>query len=221
MRKHDVGVYVQLCDLGLTHDRAVVTVMHKRLDGICAIDRMDVWQGEPGRPVEIEMVERQMEENHRNYPLKGWYCDPYQLAATIQKYQRLGRPIKEFTFGAASIMRLSEALYGAIINCRLAVPPGVGAFVDRQGKRSTFKSEVTNLVVKETNYGWRIDHKAKGFSDRSITAGMGIVVLSDLPILQPKVRSIQIDSSLVGRAKAKKRRAKRLAARAKREKEEE
>ena len=212
--KQDFGVYGQFCDLGLTHDRASLCVMHKRMDGIFVVDRMDVWEGAPGQPVEIERVERQLEDNHRNYPLRTWRVDPYQMASTVQRYKKCGMPIEEFVFGAASIMRLSEALYGAIINCRLAVPRDVGAFVDRRGHRSTFRSEVTALIVKETNYGWRIDHKSKGFSDRSVTAGMGIVVLGEMVIAVPKVRSIVVDGDLKRRVRA------RLARKA-REKEQE
>jgi len=153
---------------------------------------MKVWLGSPDQPVDIEMVEQEMLDNRQRYPIKKTVVDPWQMASTVQRFKKRNIPIEEFIFSASSIQRLSEALYGVIVNCRLAVPEGIGRLVDRNGRVSTFKSEVTRLITEETRYGWRIDHTSRGYSDRSITVGMGIVVLSGVTMREPRCRTIRV-----------------------------
>ena len=152
--------YVLACDLGLTKDRSVTSIVHKSGDRVI-LDSIRVWQGSPGDPVLIGDIEEDMRASHKNFPLARIMVDPWQLKGTVEKLKREGYKIEEFTFSGGNIAKLSSNLYYLIHNGLLGLwddPDLVG--------------ELLSVQATEKSYGTRIDHRSGQFSDRVISLGM-------------------------------------------------
>lgn len=199
----EAGVYVQICDLGYRHDRTALVVMHKRMDGIIVVDRMDLWEAGPGSEVQIADVEAAMERNWRDYPLRKTVVDEHQFIRTIQAFSMKGISIEGRHFTVPYNHAIAIELHAAIVHRGLAIPQGLGRLVGRDGRISTFKSELVKLIVVpvgrakvsedrlDLQVRVKIDHLASEFNDRSIAVGMGIVELGELPVVRPSVRVIR------------------------------
>ncbi len=147
-------------DLGLVKDRTALAILHvDPLDGrTVKLDELQVWQGTRKQPFQIETVERALIDAKRRYERLRIFADPWQLKGTIQS---LG--LSEFTFSQGSVAKLSALLYEVISDASLRV------FDDRE-----LENEILGLQVVQTASGWRIDHRAGGFSDRAIAIGMAL-----------------------------------------------
>jgi phage terminase large subunit-like protein len=154
--------YTAGLDLGLTKDRTALAVVHREGDRV-VLDELQTWQGSSREPLSIETVERALLDVRRRYESLLVRADPWQLAGSIQRLRRAGVAIQEYTFGTGSLQRLSAALYQAITSRALRVFPD-----------AELEAEVLGLVVRETPGGWRIDHRAGGYSDRAIALALAL-----------------------------------------------
>ena len=163
------GWHVAGLDLGLTKDRTAMTVVHR--DGArVVLDQVRVWQGTKLEPVSIAAVERALVEAAELFRPLRIVADPWQFHGSIQRLRAAGLMIEEFSFGSASVQRLSQTLYHAVTTAGLRV------FED-----PALEAEVLGLVVRETAGGWRIDHRAGGYSDRAIALAMAVQEALKLP----------------------------------------
>jgi hypothetical protein len=180
-------LFVGGLDLGLTKDRTAFAVAHRAGSEI-VLDELSVWEGTRGAPVSIAGVERALEDAATRFVPLNVLADPWQFIASIQRLRRAGVRIDEFVFGAASVQRLSMSLYHAITSGSLRV------FPDEELER-----EVLGLIVRETAGGWRVDHRAGGFSDRAIALAMavhGASQTSGAPAGSPSVVPLPITGDL-------------------------
>jgi len=157
--------YVGGLDLGLTKDRTALAVVHPHpLDGqTIVLDELQIWAGTRAKPVEIATIERAVVDAKRRYPSLRVLADPWQLKGSIQRLSKDGVSIAEFTFSSGSIAKLSSLLYELVSDASLRV------FEDRE-----LEQEILGLQVVQTASGWRIDHRAGGFSDRAVALGMAL-----------------------------------------------
>jgi len=157
-------------DLGLTRDRTARAVAHfDREQDLVVLDDMRVWQGSRELPVSIAAIEADLEQCDRNFGNPRIYADPWQLQGTIQRLRdRLH--LEEFTFSGEHVKQLSETLYSLISAGKLRIYP------DRE-----LEGELCALAVRQTGYGWRIDHQAGGYSDRCMALGMACLGAMQVP----------------------------------------
>jgi phage terminase large subunit-like protein len=157
---HAVGV-----DLGLTKDRTARAVVHydSRADTV-TLDSLAVWQGSRDAPVVIDDIERDLEYCASAFGSPLVVCDPWQLASTIQRLRGRMR-IREFTFTPENLRRLSETLFTLIASAKLRLYPD-----------AELEQELVRLSAVQTSYGWSVDHKRGGYSDRAMALGMACVV---------------------------------------------
>ncbi len=165
--------FVAGLDLGLVKDRTALAVVH-RDDEQVLLDELLVWQGSKAEPVSIASVERALVAAARKYRPLRVVADPWQLHGSIQRLRSLGIFVEEFSFGTGSVQRLSQTLYHAITSATLRVFPDV-----------ELEREVLGLVVKESAGGWRIDHRAGGYSDRAIALAMALHAALAYPARPP------------------------------------
>jgi phage terminase large subunit-like protein len=154
--------FVAGLDLGLTKDRTALAIAHRDGDDV-VLDDLQVWSGSRKAPVSITAVERALVDASRRFRPLRVLADPWQFQGSIERLRRSGVSIEEFTFGTGSVQRLSQTLYHAITSAALRVFPDV-----------ELEREVLGLVVRETGGGWRIDHRAGGYSDRAIALAMAV-----------------------------------------------
>jgi hypothetical protein len=160
----DVGYYGGL-DLGLTKDRTAFAIVHVDPDDgqTIVLDELQVWAGTRRRPFQIETVERALVDAKRRYGRLRVSADPWQLKGSIQRLSAGKVQIREFVFSAGSVAKLSAVLYELISDASLQV------FDDPE-----LEQEILGLQVIQTASGWRIDHRAGGFSDRAMALGMAL-----------------------------------------------
>lgn len=87
--------------------------------------------------------------------------------------------MKEFTFTAESVRRLSETLFNLIQTARL-----------RLYQDDELEQELLNLNVVQKGYGWRIDHASGGYSDKAMALGMMALEALAMPG-RPNIRMIE------------------------------
>jgi hypothetical protein len=155
------GRYFGGLDLGLTHDRTVLAIVHWHGDKI-VLDELLVWQGEKTEPVSIVAVEAALLDAAERYPGLELYADPWQMRRSLEALKGRIR-MHEFVFSQASVQKLSSTLLNAVTSQVLRV------FADVELER-----EVLGLRVVQTGSGWRFDHRAGRFSDRAVALAMAI-----------------------------------------------
>ena len=87
--------------------------------------------------------------------------------------------MKEFTFTAESVRRLSETLFNLIQTA------GLRLYQDDE-----LEQELLNLNVVQKGYGWRIDHASGGYSDKAMALGMMALEALAMPG-RPNIRMIE------------------------------
>jgi hypothetical protein len=153
--------YVAGLDLGLTRDRTARAIAHydSATDSV-TLDSLRVWQGSRGNAVEIAAVEEDLITISRDFFIPAVLADPWQLQGSIQRLQG-SVLMTEFTFSAGNVRRLSETLFSLINAGQLRLYPD-----------PELETELLGMEVKQTSYGWRIDHGTRGYSDRVMALGM-------------------------------------------------
>jgi terminase large subunit-like protein len=169
-------------DLGLTRDRTARAIVHfDRQSNQVVLDALRVWEGSRSSPVQIAEVERDLLEVNQRFRRSRFRLDPWQLAGSQQRLQ--GKlDISEFKFSGESVRRLSESLLSLIKAKQLKL------FPDPELER-----ELLRLEAKQTSYGWRLDHRAGGYSDRAIA--VAIAALAAVENIQRSVAVFTADFS--------------------------
>jgi phage terminase large subunit-like protein len=162
--------YAAALDVGLTHDRCVVTVAHRETDGRVVVDRQHTWQGSRARPVNLGEVEGFLRELWRAYrcPIR---VDPFQAVHLAQRLRADGIPVEEFAFSSQSVGRLAVTLYRLLADGLLLLP-------DDQD----LVDELVNVRLRETQPGqYRIDHDPDRHDDRVISLALVAHRLAEKP----------------------------------------
>lgn len=167
--RKQVGVsnYVAAIDYGPRRDRTALVVLHEERKHVL-IDRLDVWQGSQGKPIQVSAVEDWIKDVHRRFSPRVFVVDPFQMEGTIQWMDREGIPVEAYRCrGGAGNYEMAQHLRALVVERRLAWYPGAG---DLQGE--TLADELVGLRVKRMNYGYRFDHENQKHDDRAVAIGM-------------------------------------------------
>jgi hypothetical protein len=175
----DKGPYLASIDYAPFHDRTVLGVAHVEQDELgrlhVVIDRMDVMQGNrsENRRVPIADVEDWIERQMERFPGLWLVADPYQLEATIQRYE-LKLPVERFEArGGKSNYELASNLRSLVLQQRLHWYSGCGAVIHPStGNLHELTDELSEVVIRPMSYGFRIDHERTEHDDRAVVAGM-------------------------------------------------
>jgi hypothetical protein len=166
-------------DYGPKRDRTALAILHREEDNKIVIDRLDVIQGTPERPVRIEIVEKWIDTVALGLYRADLVVDPYQMEATIQKYEHNHRVERFEARGGKSNYALAECLRSLIVHRRLKFGPSHGMLVLADGRIESLADELSRLVLKPTAFGYRIDTQAKTengqplfHDDRAVAVGM-------------------------------------------------
>lgn len=174
--------YVISLDVGLTNDRTVAAVGH--LDAydqierrneetgelevvaerghMVVLDRMDVWQGRKGHPVDLGMVAEHVAALSDAYMHARVIVDPYQAVHLAQGLRRRGVRVREFAFNQASAGRLGLLLYRLLRDGALDLPDDP-ELID----------ELSSVRLRETAVGsYRLDHDHGAHDDRAVALAL-------------------------------------------------
>lgn len=153
-------------DLGLKRDRTVAVVAHREGNRV-TLDRIEVWQGTRLRPVSLEAVESWIVEASKRYGNARVALDPWQGVGLMQRLRAAGVRAEEFTFTAASVGKLAAALFNAIRDRALALPPD-----------DDLLDELAHVRLRESSPGvFRLDHDSGRHDDRAVALGLVTTLL--------------------------------------------
>ena len=171
--------YVAAVDYGARRDRTAMCVMHVDSDGVYVLDRMDILQGSPGNPVPIASVDAWVESVANNFHNPLIIIDPWQMEATVQKFENRLRVERFDARSGKSNYEMAELLRSLLVNKRLAWYPDPAPL--QVGKRrETLVEEMSALIIKTTGAAYRFDHTNGLHDDRTIAMGMCLVTLAGL-----------------------------------------
>ena len=170
-RRYFVGV-----DLGLSHDRTAVAVVHSELpeSGEVAsrrfvLDRLEVREGRPGAEVSLEEVERMLLAISVHYRGPEFRVDPWQAELLVQRLRRRGLNVEKRAYSAALFDRMASLL-AALLREGLLDLPNDGALLD----------ELATVKVTERSPGrLRIDTRPGAHDDRAMALGYAVTLASD------------------------------------------
>jgi len=201
--------YIAAIDYGVRNDRTALCVGHfDKVEEKVIIDRLDTYQGSADKPVTIKLVEKWIEEVKADYQYISFVIDPYQMLSTIQKYQHRSYDIREFEYLAGKRnYELAQNLRNLIVNKQIKWPKDAGKIVHvpQINKDDTLKlyelpaayvegtdtlaSELSQIIIKLMNYGYKIDHQSGRHDDRSVAVGMMSLVAVEnqrTPLTKPQ-----------------------------------
>ncbi len=170
--------YVASIDYGPKKDRTILVVGHKDADDVI-IDKLDIMEGKhsPTGEVRIEAVERWIDDVRRSFNLSLLVVDPYQMLATIQKYEG-SLPVERYEArGGVGNYRMAQAMRSTAMNRHLLWYDGCGD-VTFQGKRHTLVDEIAELCTKALPTGYRAQHLPGRHDDRFVAIGQMVVHLT-------------------------------------------
>lgn len=171
-REYGVSNYVAAIDYGPRRDRTALVVLHCAPDGPVVVDRLDVWQGTPESPVQIQAVEAWVKDVQKGFCPLAWVIDPYQMESTIQWMGREGLPVEPFKSRAGQgNFELAQLLRALVVDRKLLWYPGAG-----QLGSETLVDELAALRVKRMSYGYRFDHETQKHDDRAVAIAMAASV---------------------------------------------
>lgn len=131
------------------------------------LDRMEVWQGTRAQPVSLEDVEAWVLEAVRYYGGARVVADPWQAVGTAQRLRSNGVEVEEFAFTATSTGRLAAALFNAIRDRALALPPD-----------EELLDELAHVRLRESSPGvFRLDHDSGRHDDRAVCLALAVTTL--------------------------------------------
>lgn len=152
--------YVVATDLGLSHDRACRVVGHyDPWDKNVYVDNIRLWQGSPDAHVPIELVEADLEQCAEAFGSASLVIDPWQMEYVIQRLRRY-YSVVAFNF-SRDVTHLSQAFITALRTGTL-----------KSYDEPELDKECTQVIIRNTQQGWRIDHPRRKVNDVVISVGM-------------------------------------------------
>jgi Phage Terminase len=164
-------------DLGLKRDLAVISLLEtRRITDPFLPDRTEyvlvdqqVWSGTRDDPVPIAEIEQALTSYFNAFPIAKAYTDPWQMEATIQRFDGLIEP-----FPMSQVPRMSQALFDVVTSATL-----------RLYEDEALVGELVGAELEQNARGWRIKFKRgrHGHGDRVMSLGYALIAALDSPDL--------------------------------------
>jgi hypothetical protein len=155
-------------DIGLTRDRTVAALV-RNVGGVCAVQGVMSWEGRPGRKVDLEAVEAEVQALAERHGA-AVHVDPYQGVLMMQRLRRLGVQVHEYAFSGESRRRLFSLVLDLVRTRRLRAQP-----------HAELRRELLGLEATETAAGWRVDHRPGQHDDHVIAVALAAQAVAGQP----------------------------------------
>ena len=159
---------VGFVDVGLVHDATAVAVCHGE-DGRVVLDKLDTLQGTRAAPVELEVLERLVEELTQQFGVRRWRFEAPQAAASVQRLQSRLRCEVELRYPtAATQAELFGTLYRLFAGRRLVLYP-----------HARLRLEALNLVTRTVGGRLKVVDSSAIHQDHVVALGGAAELVED------------------------------------------
>jgi hypothetical protein len=156
-------------DLGISRDQTALAVV-KRVGALVVVEHLRLFIPTKNARVDLTEVEEEVEALAMRYHAPVM-IDPYQGVGLSQRLTQRGVMVTEYVFSSDGRKRLFAGLLDCISTGTLRSHP-----------HDTLRRELLSLEVKESQAGWRVDHRSSGHDDATVAVGLAI---AGLPAVQP------------------------------------
>ncbi len=133
-------------DASVKHDSTAIVAVTPLPDGRLRLAMHRVFQPTPSEPLDFEaVVEATLLDLCQRFAVRRILSDPYQMAATMQRLQKRGLPIREFPQSVPNLTLASQGLYELIESRSLILYPD-----------AAMRLAASRAVAIESARGWRI-----------------------------------------------------------------
>jgi len=188
--------YVAAIDYGARKDRTALTILHRENDGIYVVDAMEVFQGTPGNPVQISLIEQWIEDISNRFNNPRIVIDPWQMEGTVQRFENRLRVERFDGRSGKANYEMAELIRSLIVNRKLAWYKNAG-YLRVKNKVETLADEMAGLVIKPAGSVYRFDHMTNSHDDRTVSLGMALVTLAGMDIKGPWIKPPTIQTRKV------------------------
>jgi hypothetical protein len=167
-------------DASVKHDSSAIAVTtFDRASNKVRLVTHRVFQPTAKEPLDFEMtIERCVRELCQRFKVRRCYYDPYQMAASAQRLQKAGAPMKEFPQTMPNLTAIGSNLYDLITGGNLIVYPDDG-----------LQLAISRAIAVETPRGWRI---TKEKSSHKIDVVVALAMSAYGAVQQSHVQPVKI-----------------------------
>jgi phage terminase large subunit-like protein len=143
-----------------------------------------IFQPSAKEPLDFEnTIERTVRELRGRFAVRGVYYDPYQMAATAQRLQVAGMPMREYPQTTGNLTVIGSNLYELIKGANLIVYPD-----------EAIRLAISHAIAKETARGFQI---TKEKSSHKIDVVVALAMAAYAAVQRPYVEEIPIVQPIV------------------------
>jgi phage terminase large subunit-like protein len=140
----ELAVFIGV-DASVKHDSTAIVAVTMQDQRVRLVTHR-VFQPSPSEPLDFEIaIEETLVELCGRFAVHKILFDPYQLAATMQRLQKRGLPIREFPQTVSNLTIASQNLYELIEGRNLILYPD-----------AAMRLSASRAIAVETTRGWRI-----------------------------------------------------------------
>lgn len=138
-------------DASLRRDTSALVWCRKDERGIYHVRQRTWRRDEELGVVDLQAIKAEILETHRAYSLRWCAYDPFAFGAVAQELAELGVPMLEWPQSSRRMVPATQTLYDAILGKRI-----------RHGGDEVLTAHARHAVVRETEYGPRLDKRRSG-----------------------------------------------------------
>jgi phage terminase large subunit-like protein len=133
-------------DASIKHDSsAIVAVTYNSSEKRVRLVCHKVITPTPNTPISFDIIEATILELKRRFQLRKVVVDPYQMAATAERWRKAGIKVEEYAQTSAALMAASQNLYELIHTGAISVYPD-----------SAMRLAISRAVSLEGVRGWKL-----------------------------------------------------------------
>jgi phage terminase large subunit-like protein len=138
-------------DASLRRDTSALVICHRDERGLYHVRQRTWRRDEELGVVDLQAIKHEILEVHRTFRLRWCAYDPFAFGAVAQELAELGVPMLEWPQSSRRMVPATQALYDAIMGRRI-----------RHGADEVLSAHARHAVVRETEYGPRLDKRRSG-----------------------------------------------------------
>jgi phage terminase large subunit-like protein len=138
-------------DASLRRDTSALVWCHRDARGTYHVRQRTWRRDEELGMVDLQAIKHEILDAHRSFAVRWCAYDPFGFGALAQELAELGVPMLEWPQSSRRMVPATQALYDAVLSRRI-----------RHGGDEVLAAHARHAVVRETEYGPRLDKRRSG-----------------------------------------------------------